>query len=91
MTIEVLKLVMKQGDEKGSALRKLLKYFNIDDNDLSPITDDMAMEWIREQKCECWQKGHWFLPDCDTCNGTKEREPCNCKGDVTMCDFYRKD
>lgn len=80
MTIEVLKLVMKQGDEKGSALRKLLKYFNIDDNDLSPITDDMAMGWIRKQKCKCWRKG--------VCIGTREQESCSCNGDITKCDFY---
>jgi hypothetical protein len=90
MTIEMLQLVMKQGDNHGSALRSLLKFYHIEDNDLSPITDDMARTWLKRQKCKCWQKGHWFLKDHDTCNGTKDREPCNCKGDVTNCDFYDK-
>lgn len=90
MTIETLQLVMKQGDNKGSALRSLLKFYRIEDNDLSPITDEMAYAWLKRHKCKCWEKGNWFLKECDTCNGTREREPCNCKGDVTHCDFYDK-
>jgi predicted Zn-ribbon and HTH transcriptional regulator len=36
-------------------------------------------------KCDCYalgadHKGH--------CNGTKERDVCNCHGDRTLCDFY---
>lgn len=42
MTIKMLQLVMKQGDNHGSALRNLLKFYHIEDNDLSPITDDMV-------------------------------------------------
>ena len=48
-------------------------------------------EELREQKitkCRCWQKGHWFLKDHDTCFGTKEQEPCTCGGDRRKCDFY---
>lgn len=89
MTIEMLQLVMKQGDNRGSALRSLLKFYHIEDNDLSPITDDMARAWLKRQKCTCWHKGSW-IRGYDTCWGTKEREPCNCKGDVTNCDFYEK-
>ncbi len=39
-------------------------------------------------KCPCWENGHWFLKDHDTCNGTKEREPCKCGGDRSKCDHY---
>ena len=39
-------------------------------------------------KCSCWQAGHWYVKDCGTCNGTKDREPCICGGDVRKCDFY---
>lgn len=39
-------------------------------------------------KCSCWQEGHWYSKGCGTCLGTKDREPCNCGGDVRKCDFY---
>jgi hypothetical protein len=53
--------------------------------------DEMAEKWISRQKCKCWQKGHWFLKSYDTCLGTREKEPCSCKGDRNKCDFYGKD
>lgn len=32
--------------------------------------------------CDCYNKeGH-------RCNGTKEQDPCNCGGDMRLCDFY---
>ena len=40
-------------------------------------------------KCSCWEKGHWFIEGYDTCNGTREREPCRCGGDRNKCDFYK--
>lgn len=43
MTLDVLKLCLKEGDKSGSALKELLKYYKIKNNDLSPITDDMAL------------------------------------------------
>ena len=42
----------------------------------------------KRQICTAWEKGHWFCKDMDTCNGTREREPCSCKGNTQRCDFY---
>lgn len=40
-------------------------------------------------KCECYNKDNdglgGFIP---RCNGTKEREECQCGGDESKCDFY---
>ena len=47
---------------------------------------------IESSVCECYEHGHWYLgDDAGTCNGTKEREACNCGGDRGKCDFYRKE
>lgn len=32
--------------------------------------------------CDCYDK------DSNRCNGTKERDYCNCRGDTYKCDFY---
>lgn len=42
----------------------------------------------KNAKCSCWQKGNWFIKGYDTCNGTRECEPCTCGGDRSKCDFY---
>ena len=83
MTLDVLKMVMKCGDQNGSALRELLKHYKIKDNDLSHIDDEMALKWISKQPCECWHKGD----DYDTCWGTKDREWCTCGGNKLKCNF----
>ena len=39
--------------------------------------------WMRDYRvepCNCYEDGH--------CNGTKERESCNCGGQTAVCDFY---
>lgn len=36
-------------------------------------------------KCFCWME---YSKGCGTCLGTRNREPCNCGGDVWKCDFY---
>lgn len=47
---------------------------------------------IEPSVCECYERGHWYLgDDAGTCNGTKEREACNCGGNRGNCDFYRKE
>lgn len=43
---------------------------------------------MKAKKCDYYRKGHWFLKCCGTCLGTKEKEPCECKGDRRRCDFY---
>lgn len=90
MTVEKIIVVMKLGDRKGSALKDLAKYYGCDDYDLSPVSDAMADAWLSRQKCECWTEGNW-VTGYDTCLGTKEKEPCACKGDRTKCDFYGKE
>lgn len=86
MTIPKILEVLGCGDPKGSALRELLAYYGIDDNDLTPITDGMADEWLARQRCPCWHEGN-YVPGYDSCWGTKEKDPCKCKGDKTKCDF----
>lgn len=79
MTLDVLKMVMDCGDKNGSALRDLLKYYKIKDNDLSHIDDEMALKWISKQPCECWHD--------DRCWGTREQEECTCGGNKLKCSF----
>ena len=41
--------------------------------------------------CSCYEEGNSFLgSDYGTCNGTKEREPCTCKGNKENCNFYKE-
>ena len=53
MTIAILCRVMRQGDKYGSALKELLQYYNIAENDLSTITDNMALAWLKERNENC--------------------------------------
>lgn len=41
------------------------------------------------KKCECWDEVHpgWAYSS-GVCNGTKERDACDCGGDERKCDFY---
>lgn len=77
MTIDVLKLCMAEGDKNGSALRELLKYCKIKDNDLSHVTDDMALRWLETKTCSCYHDGR--------CWGTQEKDEVACKGNKTKC------
>ena len=43
---------------------------------------------VETSLCSCWKQGHWYYKDFDTCMGTKEQEPCTCKGNRENCDFY---
>ena len=49
------------------------------------------------EKCNCWEEkeiimGYYLDQPVkkvkQICNGTKEREACNCNGDVKKCNFY---
>lgn len=91
MTIEKMLEIMSRGDSKGSALKELALYYDCINYDLSPISDEMADNWLARQKCDCYEEGNWFIPCCGTCLGTKENEPCTCEGDRTKCNFYGKD
>lgn len=92
MTINKMLEVLKMGSKNGSALRELAKYYGCDDYDLSPISDEMTDKWISKQKCDCYEQGNWFLGNSyGTCMGTKDREPCTCKGDRNKCNFYGKE
>lgn len=46
MNIELLKEVCNRGNKYGSAFKEILKYYNISNNDLSLITNEMAREWL---------------------------------------------
>ncbi len=50
LTFETLKKVLNKGDKHGSAFKEILKHYNIKDNDLSKITDNMAMLWLKGVK-----------------------------------------
>lgn len=49
MTIAMICRVVQQGDKYGSALKELLQYYNVAENDLSLITDEMALAWLKER------------------------------------------
>ena len=39
--------------------------------------------WAQDPRvvpCDCYEDGH--------CNGTKERDACQCGGQIAVCDFY---
>lgn len=91
MTVQKIIEIMQLGDKKGSALKELAAYYNCDDYDLSPISDDMADRFLSRKRCDCYEPNNWFLPQCGTCLGTKEREPCTCEGDRNKCNFYGKE
>lgn len=49
------------------------------------------------EKCKYWEETkrivRWYRDEplrkiIQICNGTKEREECNCDGDVSKCNFY---
>ena len=91
MTVDKILEVLKAGSKNGSALRELAEYYGCDDYDLSSISDGMATAWLSRQRCDCYEEGNWMLGnDYGTCLGTKEKEPCTCKGDRNKCDFYGK-
>ena len=90
MTVNKIMQIQKMGDHKGSALKELALFYGCEDFDLSSISNDMADKWIRTKQCQCFEPGSW-VKGYDTCMGTKEREPCSCKGDRTKCDFYKKE
>ena len=50
LTFETLKKVLSKGDKYGSGFKEILKYYNIKDNDLSKITDNMATLWLKGAK-----------------------------------------
>lgn len=53
--------------------------------------DILATDWevVKELTiCDCYKEGHWYVPECGTCLGTKEKEPCKCGGNKNKCDFY---
>lgn len=49
MTVDMMLTVLAQGDEYGSALKELAMYYGQTNYDLSPITDQMAAEWLNEK------------------------------------------
>ena len=40
--------------------------------------------------CKCYHAEKNFLGTIGMCWGTKERDPCNCEGNESQCDFYEK-
>lgn len=50
MTVNIIMQVLKEGDEKGSALKELAFYYGCHDFDLSMITDQMAKIWLIEER-----------------------------------------
>lgn len=46
MRFELIMAVLSKGNKKGSALRELLEYAGVSDNDLSKVTDKQALEWL---------------------------------------------
>lgn len=48
----------------------------------------MKVKVSKIQRCQYWKKGHWWIEGMDTCIGTREQDPCTCKGDTRKCDYY---
>lgn len=55
----------------------------LEDTEKNSTNDD-----VETPICSCWKQGHLYYKDFDTCMGTKEQEPCTCKGNKENCDFY---
>lgn len=54
--------------------------------------DILATDWefVKERSiCPCYEEGHSYMLTYDTCLGTKEKEPCTCRGNRNNCDFYK--
>jgi len=49
MTLEMIKQVLSMGDNKGSALRQMLKDLKI--CKLTNVTDEQAQYWIERNDC----------------------------------------
>jgi len=49
MTLEMIKQVLSMGDDKGSALRQMLKDLKI--CKLSNVTDEQVQYWIERNDC----------------------------------------
>lgn len=44
------------------------------------------------KKCSCYHESDRYKPFASgVCYGTKEQDPCTCKGDENECDFYNKE
>jgi len=47
-------------------------------------------EFIRaKHTCDCYRP-NMYKDNIDRCFGTKEIDPCNCKGNKYKCNFYNK-
>ena len=53
MTFEMLKIVFDKGNNRGSAFRRILSFYGIEDYDLSKITNEMAENWIKLKEGIC--------------------------------------
>ena len=79
---------MSYGDkrqERIATIREIIRFVK----DIDPRMDgDTNANKHQPESCPYWEKGHWYLKDHGTCNGTKEREPCKCDGDRSKCEYY---
>lgn len=46
MTLQMILQILELGDKHGSALKELAEYYDINDYDISVISDEMAEKWI---------------------------------------------
>lgn len=53
-----------------------------------PAESPSDEEEPKKEVCVCYKEGHWYLKECGTCMGTKDREPTMCGGDKDKCDAY---
>ena len=50
---------------------------------------DKACTLIEDVKCDCYHESDRYKPYSDgECWGTKEKDPCNCGGDKSRCEYY---
>lgn len=55
MTIDMILKILKQGDSKGSALKELAEYYDCNDYDLSPISNNMAELFLERKEREIYE------------------------------------
>ena len=56
MRFETLKRVLASGTRFGSSFREILAYYGVDDKDLSKITEEQAVVWLRMKEGGCDDK-----------------------------------
>lgn len=50
LDFDILQKVLSKGNKHGSAFNEILDYYDINDKDLTKITNDMALVWLSQKE-----------------------------------------